>query len=101
MSTRRKPVPGMYAHTYTADESSAIAHAAGLKAEQDLLRIKFRRLAELTPLQELSTPELNAIARMLAIVARIESIERTLLAAHGKGDATLLDSLAEMDPYDL
>jgi hypothetical protein len=95
---------GFYASTYTAAELKGLEDQAKIRAEQDMLRTKALRLAKLTPLKKVSTQELQALARLLACVARIDALERTLLLARRKPgdlDDGLFDALAKMDPYDL
>lgn len=95
---------GFYASTYTDAELKGLGDQAKIRAEQDMLRTKALRLAKLTPLKKVTTQELQALARLLATVARIDALERTLLLArHKPGDLDdgLFETLAAMDPYDL
>jgi hypothetical protein len=95
---------GFYASTYTAEEIKGLVDPAKIRAEQDMLRTKALRLAKLTPLKKVTTQELQTLARLLATVARIDALERTLLLARrkpGDPDDGLFEALAKMDPYDL
>ena len=101
--TRNASRRGFYARTYTADEIRRLDARPQIQAEQELLRTKVLRLASLIRLKTINDKELNALLKLLKIVATIDALERThVMALKGGVQADpLLESLAALDPDDL
>jgi len=95
---------GFYTSLFTADEIRHLdAGSAGIRDEMNLLRTKIRRLAKLTPLKRIDVKELEALIKLIRVVAVLDALERTGVMAR-KVDASaspLLEALAGMDPDDL
>jgi hypothetical protein len=95
---------GFYTSLFTAEEIRHLdAGSAGIRDEMNLLRTKIRRLAKLTPLTRIDAKELEALIKLIRVVAVLDALERTGVIAR-KVDASaspLLEALADMDPDDL
>lgn len=95
---------GFYARTFTAEEMRRLdAGDSTIRDEMNLLRTKVLRLARLTPLKKISDNELEAVIKLIRVVAEIDALERTQLMRL-KIDATAdpaLEALAGLDPDDL
>jgi hypothetical protein len=116
---RRKESPGdskhgLYSATFTASERRLLdalppdalglgALASGSQDEKNLLRVKILRLAKLIPLKKISDKELDALIKLVRVVAALDALERTQVMVR-KADSSadpVLQALAEMDPEDL
>ena len=95
---------GFYTPLFTADEISHLdAGPASIQDEKNLLRIKIRRLARLIPLKKIDAKELEALIKLVRVVAVLDALERTDITARkvdGAG-SPLLEALADLDPEDL
>jgi len=95
---------GFYTSLFTAQEIRHLdAGSAGIRDEMNLLRTKIRRLAKLTPLTRIDAKELEALIKLIRVVAMLDALERTGIM-RSKVDASaspLLEALAGMDPDDL
>jgi hypothetical protein len=90
---------GFYASTFTAEELRYLDSAPDSRPEFALLRTKILRLAKLTPLNTLDEEELDALIKLVRVVAALDAMERTGVMAR-KADAPVdpaLAALAEMD----
>jgi hypothetical protein len=85
---------GFYANTFTAAEMRLLELETEADSELNLLRTRILRLAKLTPLRKINDKELEAVIKLVRIVAMMDSMERTgLLARKQDGSA---DPLAEV-----
>jgi hypothetical protein len=113
-STRKSPAkkeaagqngrkPGFYDQLYSAEEIRWLETHPQIDAEQDLLRTVVRRLVRLTPLKQLNDKEVNALLKLVRLIAVIDALERTEVMRRKGGviDDPLLESLAALDPDDL
>ena len=94
---------GFYAPTFTRQELEDLESQPDERPEIKLLRTKILRLAKLTPLKTINDKELDALIKMVRVVAALDAMERTGVMAR-KVDGTAdpaLAALAEMDPDDL
>jgi hypothetical protein len=95
---------GFYTSTFSADEVRRLgASTQEAQDERNLLRTKILRVAKLTPLKKLNAPELEALIKLIRLIAALDALERTGVMARkvdGTADAGL-QALAEMDPDDL
>ena len=94
---------GFYAPTFTTEEIRHLEAEPDARPEFKLLRTKILRLAKLTPLKTINDKELDALIKMVRVVAALDAMERTGVMAR-KVDGTAdpaLAALAEMDPDDL
>lgn len=94
---------GFYAPTFTRQEMEDLDSQPDERPEFKLLRTKILRLAKLTPLKTINDKELDALIKMVRVVAALDAMERTGVMAR-KVDGTAdpaLAALAEMDPDDL
>lgn len=95
---------GFYTSTFSADEIRRLGAATQeAQDERNLLRTKILRVAKLTPLKKLNAPELEALIKLIRLIAALDALERTGVMARkvdGTADAGL-QALAEMDPDDL
>jgi hypothetical protein len=105
-----KTIPGkkperdsLYDRVFTPEERELLHGRRHLRLEQDLLRTKVLRLARLTPLKRLNDRELNALLKLLRLIAQIDALERTQLMARKSGDPDdpFLQALDALDPDDL
>ena len=95
--------PGFYDKLFSAEEIRALAAGPQIGAEQDLLRTVVRRLVRLTPLKQLNDKEVNALLKLVRLIAVIDALERTEVMRRKGGliDDPLLEELASRDPDDL
>ena len=95
--------PGFYDKVFSAEEIRWLDTHPQISAEQDLLRTVVRRLARLTPLKQLNDKELNALLKLVRLVAVIDALERTEVMRRKGGfiDDPLLESMAALDVEDL
>lgn len=94
---------GFYAPTFTAEEIARLEAEPEARPEFKLLRTKILRLAKLTPLKKLNDKELDALIKLVRVVAALDVMQRTDVM-RSKVEGTLdpaLAALAEMDPDDL
>jgi len=90
---------GLYAPTFTPEELEYLDAQPEARPEFALLRTKILRLAKLTPLKTLVEDELDALIKLVRVVAALDAMERTGVMAR-KADAPMdpaLAALAEMD----
>ena len=90
---------GLYAPTFTPEELEYLDAQPEARPEFALLRTKILRLAKLTPLKTLDEDELDALIKLVRVVAALDAMERTGVMAR-KADAPVdpaLAALAEMD----
>ena len=90
---------GMYAPTFTPEELKYLDAQPEARPEFALLRTKILRLARLTPLKSLDEDELDALIKLVRVVAALDAMERTGVMAR-KADTAVdpaLAALAEMD----
>jgi hypothetical protein len=90
---------GLYAPTFTPEELDYLDAQPEARPEFALLRTKILRLAKLTPLKTLDEDELDALIKLVRVVAALDAMERTGVMAR-KADAPVdpaLAALAEMD----
>ena len=94
---------GLYATTFTAEELETLDGEPDARPEFKLLRTKILRLAKLTPLKTINDKELDALIKLMRVVAALDVMERTSLMARKAEGAPdpVLAALAEMDPDDL
>jgi hypothetical protein len=105
---RTKPTPsgeelirkyGLYAPTFTPEELEYLDAQPEARPEFALLRTKILRLARLTPLKTLDEDELDALIKLVRVVAALDAMERTGVMAR-RLEAPVdpaLAALAEMD----
>jgi hypothetical protein len=90
---------GLYAPTFTPEELEYLDAQPETRPEFALLRTKILRLAKLTPLKTLDEDELDALIKLVRVVAALDAMERTgvmRLRAEAPVDPALA-ALAEMD----
>lgn len=90
---------GLYSPTFTPEELAYLDSQPEERPEFALLRTKILRLAKLTPLKTLDEDELDALIKLVRVVAALDAMERTGVMAR-KADAPVdpaLAALAEMD----
>ena len=90
---------GFYALTFTPEELHLLESDPEARPEIKLLRTKILRLARLTPLRAIDEDELDALVKLVRVVAALDAMERTSvmrLKAEGGSDP-VLDALAAMD----
>jgi hypothetical protein len=90
---------GFYAPTFTPEELAFLEAQPEVRPEFALLRTKILRLAWLTPLETLDEDQLDALIKLVRVVAALDAMERTGVMAR-KADAPVdpaLAALAEMD----
>lgn len=90
---------GFYASTFTAQELRYLEQEPDPLAELKLLRTKILRLARLTPLKTASAKELEALIKLVRVVAALDALERTGVM-RSKVEAALdpaLAALADME----
>jgi hypothetical protein len=94
---------GLYAPTFTAEELRRFDVEPEARPEFKLLRTKILRLAKLTPLKKINDRELDALIKLVRVVAALDVMERTNLMARKVEGAVdpVLAALAEMDPDEL
>ncbi len=94
---------GFYDNLFVKDELRWLELHPQINAEQDLLRTLVRRLARLLPLKELDDDQLNALLKLVRVVAMIDGLERTevMRRTGGLGEDPFLDSIAVDDLEDL
>ena len=103
-SARNSFKHGFYTSLFTPDEVRHLdAGAASIRDEMNLLRTKILRLARLTPLKKIDAKELEALIKLIRVVAMLDALERTgIMRSKLEASASpLLDVLADMDPDDL
>jgi hypothetical protein len=95
--------PGFYDQLYSAEEIRWLGTHPQIDAEQDLLRTVVRRLVKLTPLKQLNDKEVNALLKLVRLIAVIDALERTEVMRRKGGviDDPLLEELAAADVDDL
>ncbi len=95
--------PGFYDGLFNAQELRWLNLHPQISAEQDLLRTLARRLGRLMPLKQLNDDELNALLKLVRLVAVIDALERTqvMRLKGGLDEDPLLDPLAVRDLEDL
>jgi len=94
---------GLYATTFTTEELRHLDAEPDARPEFKLLRTKILRLAKLTPLTKINDKELDALIKLVRVVAALDAMERTSVMARkveGAADPVLA-ALSEMDPDDL
>ena len=95
---------GFYTSLFTPQEIRLLdAGPASIQDEKNLLRIKIRRLAKLIPLKKIDAKELEALIKLVRVVAVLDALERTDITARkvdGSG-SPLLEALDGLDPDDL
>jgi len=94
---------GLYAPTFTREEVRHLDAEPDSRPEFKLLRTKILRLARLTPLKKINDKELDALIKLVRVVAALDVMERTDVMAR-KAEGTVdpaLAALAEMDPDEL
>jgi hypothetical protein len=94
---------GLYAPTFTPEELNYLEADPDARPEFMLLRTKILRLARLTPLKKINDKELDALIKLVRVVAALDAMERTGVMARkvdGAADPALA-ALAEMDPDEL
>ncbi len=107
MKTAKKNVParpeGFYDKLFGREELSWLELHPQINAEQDLLRTLTRRLAKLLPLKRLDEDQLNALLKLVRVIAMIDALERTEVMRRkgGLNDDPLLESIAVDDLADL
>lgn len=90
---------GLYAPTFTPEELEFLDAQPEARPEFALLRTKILRLAKLTPLKTLDEDELDALIKLVRVVAALDAMERTGVMAR-KADSPVdpaLAALAEID----
>ncbi len=94
---------GFYDSLFNAQELRRLEVHPQISAEQDLLRTLAWRLAKLMPLKELNDDELNALLKLVRLVAVIDALERTqvMRLKGGLDDDGVLASIAARDVEDL
>ncbi len=95
--------PGFYDNLFNAQELRWLQLHPQISAEQDLLRTLARRLAKLLPLKALDDDQLNALLKLVRLVAVIDALERTqvMRLKGGLDEDPLLASIAARDVEDL
>ncbi len=94
---------GFYDKLFDREELRWLELHPQINAEQDLLRTLVRRLAKLLPLKELDDDQLNALLKLVRVVAMIDALERTEVMRRkgGLSDDPLLRAIAVDDLEDL
>ena len=95
---------GFYTSLFTPEEVRCLdAAPVGIQDEKNLLRIKIRRLAKLIPLKKIDAKELEALIKLVRVVAVLDALERTDITARKVDGAAspLLEALDGLDPDDL
>jgi len=90
---------GLYAPTFTPEELQYLDAQPEARPEFALLRTKILRLAWLTPLETLDEDQLDALIKLVRVVAALDAMERTGVMAR-RAEAPVdpaLAALAEMD----
>ncbi len=95
--------PGMYDSLFSPAEIRCLETQHHISPEQELLRTIVRRLAKLTPLKQLNEKELNALLKLVRLIAVIDALERTEVMRRkgGLSDDPLLESIEAFDVEDL
>ena len=92
---------GFYSDLYTLEEKERLSGSATIEDEQELLRTTAYRLARHLHFDTLNAEELNGMFHLMLAVQHINTIERTILLARGRGGElgkTILEALKEMNP---
>jgi hypothetical protein len=94
---------GFYAPTFTPEELRHLDEQPDARPEFMLLRTKILRLAKLTPLTKIDEQELDALIKLVRVVAALDAMERTSVMARKAEGAQdpVLEALAGMDAEDL
>ena len=102
-AARKARPTGFYDKLFSAEEIRALETGPQIGAEQDLLRTVVRRLVRLTPLKQLNDKEVNALLKLVRLIAVIDALERTEVMRRKGGliDDPLLEELAAADVDDL
>ncbi len=95
--------PGLYDSLFSAAEIRGLETQRHVSPEQELLRTIVRRLARLTPLKQLNEKELNALLKLVRLIAMIDALERTEVMRRkgGLSDDPLLASIEAFEVEDL
>ncbi len=99
----RSRKPGFYDGLFSAPELRTLELHPQISAEQELLRTLARRLAKLLPLKKLDDAQLDALLKLVRVVALIDALERTAVMRlkGGFDEDPLLDSITAPDVEDL
>jgi hypothetical protein len=92
---------GFYSQLYSLEEAHRLGESTPLEAEQALLRTLVFRIGRHLHFDALTSAELNGMFHLMLAVQHINTIERTILLARGKGGElgqTVLEALQEMNP---
>lgn len=92
---------GYYSSLYSAADFKRQAQPARVEDEQELVRHFILQLAEDLRLQDPTNKDLAIFNALLLAVDRVNTIERTILLARGKGGEigeTILEALRGLDP---
>ncbi len=92
---------GFYSDLYSLEEKKRLCQVSKIEDEQKLLRTMAFRIAGHLHFESLNPEELNGMFHLMLAVQHINTIERTILLARGKGGElgkTILEALKDMDP---
>ena len=92
---------GFYSQLYSLEEHERLGDSTPLEAEQGLLRTLVFRIGRHLRFDALTPAELSGMFHLLLAVQHINTLERTLQLARGRGGElgqTILDALKEMNP---
>ncbi len=94
---------GFYDNLFAKDELRWLELHPQINAEQDLLRTLTRRVAKLLPLKSLDDEQLDALLKLVRVIAMIDALERTEVMRRkgGLSDDPLVESIAVDDIADL
>lgn len=94
---------GFYDNLLGKDELRWLGLHPQINAELDLLRTLVRRLAKLLPLKQLDEEQLDALLKLVRVVAMIDALERTEVMRRkgGLSEDPLLESIAADSLEDL
>ena len=95
---------GLYSPTFTAEEMRRLDQAeTGIDDEMTMLRVKIMRLARLIPLKTINDKELEALIKLVRVMAALDALERTdvmRLKVEGADDSAF-DAVGAMGTDDL
>jgi hypothetical protein len=92
---------GFYSDIYTVEEAKRFRQVSNIEDEQKLLRTTAFRIAKHLHFDTLNPEELNGMYYLILAIQHINTIERTIMLARGKGGEigkTILEALKEMNP---
>ena len=92
---------GFYSDLYSLEEQRRLSHSLHLGDEQDLLRTTAHRIARHLRFETLNPEELRGVFHLILAIQHINTIERTIQLARGRGGdvgQSILEALKDMNP---